>query len=448
MTKKSSFSDFSISKEILQAVADLGYEEASAIQSQAIPVLLEGHDVIGQASTGSGKTAAFGIPLIEKIDIKSRTVQAVILCPTRELAVQVSEEARKLLAYRRDIRTLAIYGGDSITRQIQELRRGIHLVVGTPGRILDHMKRKTLSIDNLKMIILDEADEMLNMGFRDDIELVLQSTPATRQTILFSATMSSEILRLTKQYQKNQKMVRVTTNETQNSQPLVEQAYIEIDSRMKLEGLTRLLELHNPKLSIVFCNTKRRVDEVVQGLHLRGYSVDGIHGDINQTKRNKVMNSFRSGQLTILVATDVAARGIDVSDVEAVFNYELPFDEESYVHRIGRTGRAGREGKAFTFVSSRREVYQLRNIKRYTKTEIFQIDLPSRNSLEEARTNKFLTGLRVMLEAKNFDRYKNIVSTLEKENFATQDIAAALLKLTMTRPAQVTQQPQCQSDSY
>ncbi len=436
MTPIEFFSDLNLSPEILQALKDMGFAKPFPIQAAAIPLIAEGNDIVGLAQTGTGKSAAFIIPAIEKINASIKDVQVLVMCPTRELAVQVTEEAKKLLTHRRDIRTLTIYGGDSITRQIQELRRGIHLVVGTPGRILDHMKRKTLSIDNLKMIILDEADEMLNMGFREDIERVLQSTPETRQTILFSATMSPEILRLTKQYQKNQKMVRVTTNETQNSQPLVEQSYFEIDPKMKLEGLVRLLEMHAPKLSIVFCNTKRRVDEVVQGLHIRGFSADGIHGDINQTKRNKVMGNFRSGHLTVLVATDVAARGIDVSDVEAVFNYELPFDDESYVHRIGRTGRAGRTGKAFSFISSRRELYQLRGIKRYTKTDIVQQDLPSRTVLEEARTNKFLNGLRIMLEAKNLDRYRTIVATLEKENFASVDIAAALLKLSMARPGQ------------
>lgn len=427
-----SFNDLSLSQETLKALNDMGFSKPFPIQAEAIPVITEGSDVVGLAQTGTGKSAAFIIPAIEKINSATKNTQVLVLCPTRELAVQVAEEAKKLLAYRKDIRTLAIYGGDSITRQIQDLRRGVHFVVGTPGRILDHLNRKTLAIDALKMIILDEADEMLNMGFREDIERVLQSTPETRQTVLFSATMSSEILRLTKQYQKNQKMIRVSASENQ-IQSLVEQVYVEIEPRMKLDGLIRLIEINAPKLSIVFCNTKRRVDDVVQGLRARGYAADGIHGDINQVKRNRVMGNFRNGSVSILVATDVAARGIDVSNVEAVFNYELPFDEESYVHRIGRTGRAGRTGKSFSFISSRREFYQIKAIQRYAKSVINRQELPSRNAIEEARTNKFLTGLRVILSAKNLERYRTIVSTLEKENFSTVDIAAALLKLSMGR---------------
>lgn len=431
MMKKLKFEELKISQEVLKAIADMGFEEASPIQSQAIPFILDGHDVIGQAMTGTGKTAAFGIPAIEKIDAKLRKAQVLILCPTRELAIQVSVELNKLLKYKQGILELPIYGGQPIERQFIGLKKGPQIIVGTPGRVMDHMRRGTLSLEALKMIILDEADEMLSMGFKEDIETILEQSSDDHQTILFSATMSPEILRLTKKYQKDPQIIKIQHEKL--ATPAVEQIYFEIESHMKLELLTRLIDIHNPKLSIVFCNTKRKVDDIVSDLQARGYSAEGIHGDITQARRNKVMDQFRKGVIEILVATDVAARGIDVADVEAVFNFEIPQDEESYVHRIGRTGRAGRSGKAFSFVS-RREIYNLRDIKRYTNSTMTQQQLPSLQQIEEIKATKIVAEIKQLIKDNNLEKYVAIIKNLLGEDFTTLDIAAALLKKAMPEP--------------
>jgi len=431
MIKKLKFEELKVSQEVLKAVADMGFEETTPIQSEAIPYLLAGSDVIGQAMTGTGKTAAFGIPAIEKIDPKLRKAQALILCPTRELAIQVSVELNKLLKYKQGIIELPIYGGQPIERQFIGLKKGPQIIVGTPGRVMDHMRRGTLSLQALRMVILDEADEMLTMGFRDDIETILEATPPERQTVLFSATMSPEILRLTKKYQKNPHIIKIQHEKL--STPAVEQIYFEIESHMKLELLTRLIDIHNPKLSIVFCNTKRKVDEIVSDLQARGYSAEGIHGDITQARRNRVMEKFRNDEFEILVATDVAARGIDVSNVEAVFNFEIPQDEESYVHRIGRTGRAGRTGKAFSF-ASRREIYSLRSIKRYTNSTMTQQELPSLQQIEEIKATKIISEIKQLIKENNLEKYISIIQKLLGEDYTTLDIAAALLKKAMPEP--------------
>jgi ATP-dependent RNA helicase DeaD len=363
-----SFEDLELSREMKKAIADMGFEEATPIQSLVLPHILNGRDVIGQAQTGTGKTAAFGIPVLEKLNPSSRSVQAVILCPTRELAIQVAEEIKKLSKYKK-ASVLPVYGGQPIERQIKALKRGVQIIIGTPGRVMDHIHRRTLKMDQVKMIILDEADEMLDMGFRDDIEFILGRIPDQRQMLLFSATMSPVILGLTRKYQNNPEMLKVAHQEL--TVPEIRQIYFEVKEKMKLDLLTRLIDMHNLKLALVFCNTKRRVDRLVSHLQTRGYFADGLHGDMSQNQRDRVMSKFRKGQIEILVATDVAARGIDVDDVEAVFNYDVPNNEEYYVHRIGRTGRAGKTGQAFTFVSGK-EIYQLRDIQRYTRVRIEQ----------------------------------------------------------------------------
>ena len=362
------FEDMGLSSEILKAVKYMGFEEASPIQSKAIPLIQEGHDVIGQAQTGTGKTAAFGIPLLEKIDPKSKKLQAIILCPTRELAIQVADEIRNLAKYMHGIKLVPIYGGQEIVKQIRSLKSGTQIVIGTPGRVMDHMRRKTIKMDHIHTVVLDEADEMLNMGFREDIEFILNSVPEERQTVLFSATMPKPIMEITKQFQKDAQLVKVTKKEL--TVPNIEQYYYEVKEKNKEEVLARLLDIYAPKLSVVFCNTKKQVDLLVQALLGRGYFAAALHGDLKQEQRDRVMQGFRSGKTDILVATDVAARGIDVDEVEAVFNYDLPQDDEYYVHRIGRTGRAGREGRAFSFVTGK-EVYKLKEIQRYCKTKIY-----------------------------------------------------------------------------
>lgn len=426
MMKKLKFEELNLSKDILRAVADLGFEEATPIQSEAIPPILTGKDIIGQAMTGTGKTAAFGIPVAEKIDAHNNHVQAIILCPTRELAIQVTVEINKFLKYKRQIIAVPVYGGQPIERQFQALRRGAHIVVGTPGRVMDHLDRGTLKMDHVAMVVLDEADRMLDMGFRDDIEVILGQTPAERQTLLFSATMPQEIMHLARRYQNDPQTIKISHEKV--TVPEIEQIYFEVDGRMKLELLARLIDIHNPSSAVVFCNTKRKVDDVVSGLIDRGYTADGIHGDITQPKRDRVMGKFRKGSVDILVATDVAARGIDVPDVEAVFNFDIPQDEESYVHRIGRTGRAGKAGKAFSFVSGR-EMYEFRNIKRFTHAHIVQQPLPSLVDIEAHKANKVMTTIKNSIQDGNLERYTQIVEKLMEEEFTSVDIAAALLKI-------------------
>lgn len=431
--KKKEFGELGLSTEIIKAVEDMGFEEATPIQTEAIPHLLAGKDVIGQAQTGTGKTAAFGIPILEKIDADNKNVQALVLCPTRELAIQVSEEVGRLAKYKRKIKTLPVYGGQSIKRQIKALKKGVQIVIGTPGRLMDHMRRGTLKFDNLKMVILDEADEMLNMGFRDDIETILEGIEGKRQTIFFSATMPQSILKLRKKYQTNPEIVKVVHKKL--TVPNIEQAYFEVNRRNKLDVLSRLIDIYNPKLSIVFCNTRKQVDELTIQLQARGYFVDGIHGGLNQPQRDRVMNKFKKGTIETLVATDVAARGIDVDDVEAVFNYDIPQDIEYYVHRIGRTGRVGRQGYAFTFVVGK-EIYQLKKIEKYAKTKIERKQVPSASDVEESKMELLLDRVSEILEKENLAQETKLIEELVEEDYLSIDIAAALLKLAMDRESQ------------
>ena len=413
---------------MLRAVKEMGFEQCTPIQAQAIPVLLQGNDVIGQAQTGTGKTVAFGIPVVEKVDPSQRHVQAIIMCPTRELAIQVSEEIQKLIRFKPGTYVTPIYGGQAIDRQIRTLKQGVHIVIGTPGRILDHLERGSLKLQNVGMIVLDEADEMLDMGFREDIETILKELPQERQTIFFSATMPKPILALTKTYQKDPVSISIMHKELTVSN--IQQKYLELPERNKMEALSRLIDVEDPALSLVFCNTKRKVNDVVSELQARGYFADGLHGDLKQNERNAVMDKFKKGIVDILVATDVAARGLDIDNVEAVFNYDIPLDEESYVHRIGRTGRAGKSGISFTFVTSR-ETYQLRDIERYTKSKIGLHTVPSLNEVEEKRMKVVLDNIKSEIEKGSLSKYITLIETLIEEHHSSVEIAAALLKLNM-----------------
>jgi ATP-dependent RNA helicase DeaD len=423
------FEELQLDDRILRAVADMGFEEASPIQAKSIPVQMEGVDMIGQAQTGTGKTAAFGIPLLQKIDPKNKKLQAVALCPTRELAIQVAEEIRSLAKYMHGIKVLPIYGGQDIVRQIKGLKDGTQIIIGTPGRVMDHMRRKTVKFDQVHTVIMDEADEMLNMGFLEDMETILSQLPTERQTIMFSATMPPEIQKIAESFQKDPQVIRVVKKEL--TVPKVTQYYYEVKPRTKVEVMCRLLDLYAPKLSVAFCNTKKQVDELVDELQGRGYFAEGLHGDLKQIQRDRVMNSFRNGRTEILVATDVAARGIDVDDVEAVFNYDIPQDDEYYVHRIGRTGRAGRTGIAFSFVVGR-EVYKLRDIQRYCKTKIIPQAVPSLDDITEIKAEKILEQAGCVMNEMDLSPVVHILEKkLLEEDYTSLELAAALLRMHM-----------------
>jgi ATP-dependent RNA helicase DeaD len=366
--------NLNLSEYLRQAVLDMGFHEASPIQAQAIPHLLEGKDLIGQAQTGTGKTGAFAIPVIERIQPGNRNIQALVLCPTRELALQVTQEFKKLAKYKQGLAIVTIYGGQKIERQVRSLSQFPQIVIGTPGRVLDLINRGSLHLNAVQTVVLDEADEMLNMGFRRDIEKIMKHTPTTRQTVFFSATMPAAILELTAKFQRNALHIKVA----QHDQPLVmiEQCYFEVEKPEKITALIRLLKHHQFGLSLVFCNTKWKVDALVKRLRAVGYAAEGLHGGKTQSQRDRIMQSFRTGSTTILVATDVAARGLDVNNVEAVFNFDLPKDTEFYVHRIGRTGRAGKSGQAFTFVENT-EMQQLREIRKYPTVKLSKQELPA-----------------------------------------------------------------------
>jgi len=421
---KKTFAELGVSPEILKAISDLGFEEPSPIQASAIPVLLEGHDVVGQSQTGSGKTAAFAIPAIELCQAADRSVQVLILCPTRELATQVADEVHKLTAHKRGIHAVPIYGGASYERQFFELKKGVQIVIGTPGRLMDHMDRGTLDLSNVKMVILDEADRMLDMGFREDIEKILRSTPAERQTVFFSATVSKQIRDLIERHSNSPKSVKIEQREL--TVPTVEQWYYEVPQRMKFEALLRLVDFHGFKLGIIFCNTQRMVDELADDLIAQGFSADRLHGGIAQAQRTRVMNKFKKAEFEFLVATDVAARGIDVDELELVVNYDLPYDAEDYVHRIGRTGRAGRKGMAVTFVSGR-DIYKLQFIERFTKTKIKRGTLPTAGEVEERRIEGLLERIREVLNRGNLS--SRVTDRLLEEGFNSTDIASAVIEM-------------------
>ena len=421
------FEELNIDERILRAIEDMGFEETSPIQTQAIPAVCEGIDVVGQAQTGTGKTAAYTIPMLMKINPQIKKPQAIVLCPTRELAVQVAEEIRKLAKYMSDIKVLPVYGGQEIVRQIKSLKTGVQIIVGTPGRVMDHMRRKTVKFDNINMVILDEADEMLDMGFREDMETILTETPEDRQTVMFSATMPKAIMDIARNFQKDARIIKVVRKELTVSN--IEQFYYEVRPKNKTEVLCRLIDIYNPRLSVVFCNTKRQVDELISELKGRGYFADGIHGDMKQQQRDRVMDDFRSGKVDILIATDVAARGIDVDDVDMVFNYDIPQDEEYYVHRIGRTGRAGRSGMALSFISGK-EVYKLKDIERYCKTKILAKPVPSLDDVKNTKLDNMFDKIRQTIEEGGLTDMVNLVEEhVNQEEYTSMDMAAALLKM-------------------
>ncbi|MBP1914086.1 ATP-dependent RNA helicase DeaD [Lederbergia galactosidilyticus] len=427
MTK---FADLNISPALLKAVNRMGFEEATPIQAKTIPLSMQGKDLIGQAQTGTGKTAAFGIPLIEKIDVRSSHVQGIIIAPTRELAIQVSEELFKIGKDAR-ARVLAVYGGSDIQRQIRALKKGPHIIVGTPGRILDHIKRKTLKLDQVHTLVLDEADEMLNMGFIDDIESILESVPDERQTLLFSATMPTPIRKIAERFMKSPETVRVEAKEM--TVPLIEQYFVKVHEREKFDVLARLIDVQSPELAIVFGRTKRRVDELSNALTLRGYAAEGIHGDLSQAKRLSVLRKFKEGKIDVLVATDVAARGLDISGVTHVYNYDIPQDPESYVHRIGRTGRAGKEGMAITFVSPR-EMGYLRIVEQTTKKRMQPMRPPTWDEALEGQQRMTMEKIEAVIKEGNLDEYKAVANELLTEYQDAVTIVAAALKTITKEP--------------
>jgi len=424
------YEDSGIDDRILRAVKEMGFEVMTPIQSQAMPVIMEGMDVIGQAQTGTGKTAAFGIPLLQRVDPEDKSLQAIVLCPTRELAIQAATEIRGFAKFMHGIKVLPVYGGQDISKQIRSLKSDVQVVVGTPGRVMDHIRRHTIKMKTIRMVVLDEADEMLNMGFREDIETILEEAPKERQTLLFSATMPKPIMEITKNYQKpDAVLVKIVKKEL--TIPLVKQYYYEVPSKSKEEVVCRLLDYYAPKRSLIFCNTKRMVDELSEKLKGRGYFAEGLHGDLSQNQRDTVMNLFRNGNADILIATDVAARGIDVDDVEAVFNYDVPQDIEYYVHRIGRTGRAGKKGRSFTLVTGR-EIYKIREIEHSCKTKIKVRTIPSAADVTAIKAEKILNEAIDVLREKELSKMLHIVEQkLNDEDCTAMELCAAFLKISM-----------------
>lgn len=421
-----SFSQLLMKEEIKRAVEEMGFSLATEIQANSIPVIQQGFDVIGRSQTGTGKTVAFGIPALESIDPLQKNVQVLILCPTRELAVQACEEIQKLARFLPGIRAVDVYGGAPMDRQIARLRTA-NIVVGTPGRVMDHMRRRTLRLDGLKMIVLDEADEMLSMGFREDIETVLAETPEDRQTILFSATMPPEILALTRKYQREPKLIEVSRKQVTVEN--IEQSYYDVPMGRKMDALNLILQYYSPRRSMIFCNTKKMVEDVATYLHRYGFEADGLHGDMNQAQRTKVMNAFKQGKTAILVATDVAARGIDVNDIDYVINYDIPQNTEYYVHRIGRTGRAGKSGKALTICSGRRQVDVLLRIVRLVKATIKPEDVPAIAQIEEKKRADSILAIEEALKSATELAYADTVEQLTARGYDPATLAAVLMEL-------------------
>lgn len=421
---KIKFEEFNLSEKIKRALKDCGYIEATEIQQKAIPAILEGQDLIGQSKTGTGKTASYSLPMLEKIDPSVKKVQAIILCPTRELAVQVTDEIRKFNKYQEGIKCVTIYGGQAIENQIKSVKAGAQIVIGTPGRVIDHINRKTLKLGNVKIVILDEADEMLNMGFEEDIRTILDEVPENRQTLLFSATMSKRILEIAKKYLNNPKNVKIKAQElTVNN---IEQEIITVKSSMKDEATMRLIDAYNPNKAIVFCNTKKKVDDLMEKLKAKGYKVEGLHGDIKQAQRERIMKRVKKGELKILIATDVAARGLDIDGLDLVINYDIPQEEEYYVHRIGRTGRNGNVGKAFTFVVGK-EKNKILDIQKYAKIKIKEGKIPT---LEEVNIKKNMEIIKQIASIIDNSEYKNekIFEELSK-TYSAESIAKALITM-------------------
>lgn len=426
------FNELNLPEEILRAVEDMGFSEATEIQSKAIPVMLEGKDLVGKSNTGTGKTAAFGIPAAVSVSRGGKNgVEVLILCPTRELAMQACKEIEKFSAYMPWVKPCAVYGGAAMDKQISELRRGANIVVGTPGRVMDHIGRKTLKLENLRTIVLDEADEMLNMGFREDIETILSFVPEERQTVLFSATMPPPIMAITKEYQNDPVVIKVESKA--RTVDTIEQKYFEVPMGRKTDALKLLLIAYEPKLSMVFCNTKKMVDELTEALVSKGFKAAGLHGDMKQASRTQVLSAFKSGSINVLIATDVAARGIDVEGVDCVFNYDLPQDNEYYIHRIGRTGRAGKSGAAYTIISGRKQFYELKNIAAFIKTDIARAELPGRDEIVARKAAHVNEKILSAVESGKYESCRADVQKLMESGLSAEDIAVALLGMRLSK---------------
>ena len=416
------FIELNLSSEMNKALSAMNFETMTQIQEEVIPVAMEGRDIIGQSQTGTGKTASFGIPAVEKVDTSKKDVQVLILCPTRELATQIAEVIKKLSRFKKGLHSVAVYGGDSIERQIKELKRGAQIVIATPGRAMDHIRRNTLKLKNLQMVILDEADEMLNMGFEEDIQTILKDIDYAHQTLLFSATMPRRILDITKKYQTNPAHIKIKS-ETLTVKN-IEQVYYETKTKMKPELLRRLIKVEHPNSAVVFCNTKKKVDELIDLFKSEDFICEALHGDIRQVSRERIMRKFKSGKINILIATDVAARGIDVDNLDMVFNYDLPQEHEYYVHRIGRTGRNGKSGKAISFVVGK-EIRELHDIEKYAKIKIKAGKAPTISQVEEIENVEIANEIRKIISKQKFAN-SPLVDTLVDDGYSFEQIAKAL----------------------
>jgi ATP-dependent RNA helicase DeaD len=413
-------------KYIEKSLVEMGFVEFTEIQQKAIPVINEGTDVIGHSQTGTGKTAAFALPILDRLDFESNDIQALILCPTRELVVQVKREIDKIGKYVQGLKTVSVYGGEPIQRQIGYLKRKPQIIIGTPGRTIDHIGRKLIRLDKLKMLVLDEADEMLKMGFKEEIEKILDACNPDRQTVLFSATMPKTIINISKKYMKESTVISVVQSEQSNKD--ITQYYYNVADKNKVEAVGRLLHVYNPKLTLVFCNTKRKVDDVTRELIKKGYNADKINGDLPQTARLDVLNKFHSGVLDILIATDVAARGLDIKNVEVVINYEVPEKAEYYVHRIGRTGRIGNKGYSFTLVS-RREKSRLEQVFTFTKSNIKKRNIPTPEKVLRVKQDKQLEEIQNIIDTENNDLYFEMAYSLLLNNEPEVVVGALLNKI-------------------
>lgn len=434
------FYEFGLNNQVVRALENMGYEEATPIQNQAIPIALEGRDLIGKAQTGTGKTAAFGIPLTERLNADHSDIQGIVLTPTRELAVQVSEEINKIARFK-GIRALAIYGGQEIDRQIKALKKKPQIIVATPGRLMDHMRRKTVRLHSIEIVVLDEADQMLNMGFIEDIQTILQEVPNERQTLLFSATMPKPIQELAQKFMSNPEMISISPKEL--TVPSIDQEYLEVPEKQKFDILCRLLDIQKPDSAIIFGRTKRRVEELSEALDKYGYKVEGIHGDLTQSKRDQVLRKFKEGKISILVATDVAARGLDIIGVTHIYNFDIPHDPESYVHRIGRTGRAGNKGKAITFVTPA-EAGHLKAIEQITKRKIEKKPVPTMAEVVKSKQRATTDELFSVIGQGGFESYQPLAKEL-LEKYDSVTLMAAALKMMTKEPIidsiQLTEEP-------
>jgi ATP-dependent RNA helicase DeaD len=420
------FMDLGIRSEILTAVDEMGFEVPTTIQGRCIPKILKGSDVVGQAQTGTGKTAAFGIPAIQLADRDSRLPSILVLCPTRELAVQVTSEIIQLAKFTEGIYSVPIYGGQPINRQLKALKRGAQIVVGTPGRVIDHLKRGTLKLGALEMVVLDEADEMLNMGFREDLEQILSYSKGKSQTVMFSATVPKAIKNIMNRWMDNPEMIKVE-GKAQTAEG-IEQYVMEVRDSMRVEAISRVIDMTGANLTLVFSNTKRRCDSLVQEFQARGFSADALHGDMRQNVRDKVMNKFRTGKIELLVATDVAARGLDVDDIDIVFNYDVPQDPEFYVHRIGRTARAGKSGMAITFSTGRKRK-SIRFIEKIIGTKLMPLPMPSSKEVQMSKMESHLDEIVEVLQKGGLREYIDQLEPLAESDYSPIEIAAALMKM-------------------